>query len=89
MTTFIIRRLLLLPLIVLGVSLIIFSLFQILGPDKLLAAYVNPNVFDKLSSEELEALKEKYGLTKPFAERYGIWLWNALKGDLGWSQVGK
>ncbi|HOQ38855.1 MAG TPA: ABC transporter permease [Fervidobacterium sp.] len=89
MTTFIIRRLLLLPLIVLGVSLIIFSLFQILGPDKLLAAYVNPNVFDKLSLSDLQVLKEKYGLTKPFAERYGIWLWNALKGDLGWSQVGK
>ena len=89
MTTFIIRRLLLLPLIVLGVSLIIFSLFQILGPDKLLAAYVNPNVFDKLSVKELDALKEKYGLNKPFVERYGIWLWNALKGDLGWSQVGK
>lgn len=89
MTTFIIRRLLLLPLIVLGVSLIIFSLFQILGPDKLLAAYVNPNVFDKLSVKELDALKEKYGLNRPFVERYGIWLWNALKGDLGWSQVGK
>jgi len=64
-------------------------LFQILGPDKLLAAYVNPNVFDKLSLSDLQVLKEKYGLTKPFAERYGIWLWNALKGDLGWSQVGK
>ncbi|KAF2961222.1 ABC transporter permease [Fervidobacterium sp. 2310opik-2] len=89
MTTFIIRRLLLLPLIVLGVSLIIFSLFQILGPDKLLASYVNPNVFDKLSNAELDALKEKYGLNKPFVERYGKWLFNALKGDLGWSQVGK
>ncbi|AMW32424.1 peptide/nickel transport system permease protein [Fervidobacterium changbaicum] len=89
MTTFIIRRLLLLPLIVLGVSLIIFSLFQILGPDKLLASYVNPNVFDKMTPSELEALKEKYGLNKPFVERYAKWLFNALKGDLGWSQVGK
>jgi len=89
LTTFIIRRLLLLPLIVLGVSLIIFSLFQILGPDKLLASYVNPNVFDKLTPAELDALKEKYGLNKPFVERYGKWLFNALKGDLGWSQVGK
>lgn len=59
MTTFIIRRLLLLPIIVLGVSLIIFSLFQILGPNRLLASYVNPNVFDKLSEAELDALMEK------------------------------
>jgi len=89
LTTFIIRRLLLLPIIVLGVSLIIFSLFQILGPNRLLASYVNPNVFDKLSEAELDALMEKYGLKDPFVQRYWKWLVNALQGDLGWSQVGK
>ncbi len=89
MTTFIIRRLLLLPLIVLGVSLIIFSFFQILGPDKMLAAYVNPNAFDKMSEKDLEAIKEKYGLNDPFPIRYARWVGNVLKGDLGWSQVGK
>ncbi len=89
MTAYIIRRLLLLPLILLGVSLIVFSMMQLLGPDKLLAAYVNPNVFDKLSDEELEALKEKYGLKDPFIFRYIKWLNGVLHGDMGWSVVGK
>ncbi len=89
MTAYIIRRLLLLPLILFGVTLIIFGMLQLLGPDKLLAAYVNPNVFDKLSNEELEALKEKYGLNDPMVVRYAKWLNGVLHGDLGWSVVGK
>ncbi len=89
MTAYIIRRLLLLPLILFGVTLIIFGMLQLLGPDRLLAAYVNPNVFDKLTNEELEALKEKYGLNDPLVIRYAKWLNGVLHGDLGWSVVGK
>ena len=89
MTAYIIRRLLLLPLILFGVTLIIFGMMQLLGPDKLLAAYVNPNVFDKMTEEELEALKEKYGLNDPMMVRYAKWLNGVLHGDLGWSVVGK
>ncbi len=89
LTAYIIRRLLLLPLILFGVSLIIFSMMQVLGPDKLLAAYVNPNILDKATEEALEALKEKYGLNDPMIVRYTKWLRNVLKGDFGWSLVGK
>ena len=89
MTAYIIRRLLLLPLILFGITLIIFGMMQLLGPDKLLAAYVNPNTFDKLTDEELEALKEKYGLNDPMIVRYAKWLNGVLHGDLGWSVVGK
>ena len=89
MTAYIIRRLLLLPLILFGITLIIFGMMQLLGPDKLLAAYVDPNTFDKLSEKELEALKEKYGLNDPMVVRYAKWLDGVLHGDLGWSVVGK
>ena len=89
MTAYIIRRLLLLPLILFGITLIIFGMMQLLGPDKLLAAYVDPNTFNKLSNEELEALKEKYGLNDPMVVRYAKWLNGVLHGDLGWSVVGK
>lgn len=89
MTAYIIRRLLLLPLILFGITLIIFGMMQLLGPDKLLAAYVDPNTFDKLTEEELEALKEKYGLNDPMIVRYAKWLNGVLHGDLGWSVFGK
>ncbi len=89
MTAYIIRRLLLLPLILFGITLIIFGMMQLLGPDRLLAAYVDPDTFNKLTDEELEALKEKYGLNDPMIERYTKWLNGVLHGDMGWSVVGK
>lgn len=89
MTAYIIRRLLLLPIIFLGVTFIVFSMMQLLGPDKMLGAYVNPNMLKKMGKEELENIKEKYGLNDPFIIRYAKWLNNVAHGDLGWSIVGK
>lgn len=89
MTAYIVRRLLLLPLVLFGITLIVFSMLQMLGPDKLLSAYVNENLLDKLSPEKLEALKEKYGLNDRLIVRYIKWLKNLFRGDLGWSLVGK
>ncbi|HPG47566.1 MAG TPA: ABC transporter permease, partial [Petrotogaceae bacterium] len=89
MTAYIIRRLLVLPIMLLGVTIIVFSMMQILGPDKLLSAYVDPNKAEKLSIKELEMLKERYGLNDPLVIRYGKWIGNTLQGDLGWSQVGR
>ncbi|MBL5981698.1 peptide ABC transporter permease [Petrotoga sp. HWH.PT.55.6.1] len=89
MTTYIIRRLLLLPLIMLGVTLIVFSMQQLLGPLKLLSTYVDPNTYAKLSDQDKIVLMEQYGLTDPWPVRYGKWIGNLFKGDLGWSVVGK
>lgn len=89
MTAYIIRRLLLLPLILFGVTLIIFSFTEILGPEKMISAYVNPNVFDKLSNEDIDRLIEKYGLNDPMWTRYFKWLGGVLKGELGWSVTAK
>jgi peptide/nickel transport system permease protein len=64
-------------------------MIQSLGPDRLLAAYVNPGVLDKLTPVQLEKIKQKYGLNDPMMIRYIKWLKNTLQGDLGWSLVGK
>jgi len=76
-------------LILFGISLIVFGMVQSLGSDRLLAAYVNPGLLDKLTPNQLEKIKEKYGLTDPVVMRYLKWLKNTLSGDLGWSVVGK
>jgi peptide/nickel transport system permease protein len=89
MTAYIIRRLLLLPLIIFGVTLIVFSMMQLLGEDQLLAAYVDPNTLDKMSEADLEAIKEKYGLNEDPFTRYVKWIESVAHGDLGWSIVGK
>lgn len=89
MVAYIVRRLLLLPLILFGISLIVFGMIQSLGSDRLLAAYVNPGLLDKLKPDQLERIKDKYGLNDPMVIRYFKWLGNTIKGDLGWSVVGK
>ncbi|MDO7975567.1 MULTISPECIES: ABC transporter permease [Oceanotoga] len=89
MTSYIIRRILMLPIIMLGVTLIVFSMMQLLGEDKLVAAYIPQSQLDRLNDEQIDNIKEKYGLNDPLAIRYVKWLGNTLKGDLGWSIVGK
>ncbi|SDC03317.1 ABC transporter permease [Geotoga petraea] len=89
MTAYIIRRLLLLPLIIFGVTLIVFSMMQLLGTDKLVTAYIPQSQIDRMTDEQIESVKERYGLNDPLPLRYINWLGKTLSGDLGWSIVGK
>ncbi|MEA2067232.1 MAG: ABC transporter permease [Thermotogota bacterium] len=88
MTAYIIRRLLILPFILIGVTLIIFAMIWSLGPDKLLGSYIKSPEALK-SPDAKERLIKKYGLDQPMPMMYGKWLWNLLQGDWGYSLVGK
>ncbi len=88
MTAYIIRRLLILPLILIGVTLIIFAMIWSLGPDKLLGSYIKSPEALK-SPDAKERIIKKYGLDQPMPVMYGKWLWNLLHGDWGYSLVGK
>jgi peptide/nickel transport system permease protein len=87
-TAYIIRRLLILPLILIGVTLIIFAMIWSLGPDKLLGSYIKSPEALK-SPDAKERIIKKYGLDQPMPVMYGKWLWNLLHGDWGYSLVGK
>jgi len=87
-TAYIIRRLLILPLILIGVTLIIFAMIWSLGPDKLLGSYIKSPEALK-SPDAKERIIKKYGLDQPMPVMYGKWLWNLLQGDWGFSLVGK
>lgn len=86
--SYIIRRLLLLPLILFGVSLIIFGMLELLGPDKLVSVYIRGPESEKVAGAA-ERIIKKYGLDQPLPVKYAKWVGNILKGDLGWSLVGK
>ena len=88
MTAYIIRRLLLMPLILIGVTLIIFSMIWALGPDRLLASYIKSPEALK-TPDAAERLIKKYGLDEPMPVQYLKWLGNILQGDFGYSMVGK
>jgi len=89
MLTYIARRLLMLPLVLIGVTLLIFALLQLLSPFSRLAMYVNdPNQL-KQGPEELAEMVEALGLNDPVWVQYGRWLNEVIHGDLGWSESGR
>lgn len=83
---FVLRRLALLPVILLGVSLLVFALFAQLPPGQRAALYV-PSV--PRTADAIARVIERHGLDDPFVAQYTRWLGNALRGDLGFSATGK
>ncbi len=86
MATYIGRRLVLLPIVAFGVTVLIFALLQFLAPEMRAAAFItNPNQLNALP-----AIIQKYGLDKPVHIQYVNWLREVfLRGNLGWSQTAR
>jgi dipeptide transport system permease protein len=85
MATYIGRRMILLPVVAFGVTLLIFALLQFLAPEMRAAAFItNPNQLNALP-----AIIEKYGLSKPIHIQYYNWLKEVFHGNLGWSQTAR
>ena len=81
MLNYIVRRLLLLPLVVLGVTFLLFFLTQRLSPEMRASLYVN----DPRQMGALEEVIRQYGLRDNVFKQYGRWLKNVAHGDLGYS----
>lgn len=67
----------LIPLL-LGISLISFLVMH-LAPGDPTALFTDPSV----RPEELLRVRQNWGLDRPLLVQYFIWLWNAVRGDLG------
>ncbi len=78
MSRYIIRRLLLMVVTLLGVSVFVFGLIRILPGDA-----VTMLLQDYAYAENLDALRAKLGLDKPVYVQYWEWLGRVLRGDLG------
>jgi len=63
MTNYIIRRVLLVPVLLFGVTLIIFGMLQFLGPVERSALYVRD--FPK-NENQIAGIIKRYGLDQPF-----------------------
>jgi peptide/nickel transport system permease protein len=96
MSTYIIRRLLLVPVLLFGVTLIIFGVLQFLGPVERSALYVRD--FPK-NEKQIEGIIKLYGLDQPVYVQYWRWLvgvknpatgerqGGVLFGDFGYSRT--
>jgi len=78
MIWYIVKRLLMMIPVLLGASIIAFSLIQLApgDPARTIAG-------EHASIKTLERMREKYGLNEPLPVQYWIWLKRAMRGDLG------
>lgn len=83
MLTYIARRLLFLPIVLIGVTLLVFVAMSFLSPYQLVSTYIKSP--EELKNQSLDDLVRKYGLDQPVHVRYLNWMRNLLKGDLGYS----
>ena len=92
MVQYILRRLLLLPLIVLLVTAILFLLILQLPVEERAQVYmpsIRPSASDEEIQEVVDRIIERYGLDKPFPVQYVNWLRNLVQGNWGYSPVWK
>jgi ABC-type dipeptide/oligopeptide/nickel transport system permease component len=82
MLEFILRRLLALPLVMIGVTLLVVGLMQLLSPTQRAAAFVK----NEKQLRNLPAIVREQGLDQPFLVQYGRWLGNAAQGNWGYSK---
>lgn len=82
MLTFIVRRLLKLPIIIFAVSLLIVGLLQLLTPVQRATAFM----VTEQQARNVEGIIKQYGLDRPFHVQYWNWLKQAVQGNLGYSR---
>jgi len=87
MLTYTIQRLLILMPMLLVISFLVYLGLE-LTPGDAVSHMISPEMVTQVGPEQLERMREAYGLNKSFLERYGIWLFNALQGNFGYSLSG-
>ena len=82
MYRYIARRLVMMVPVLLGISIIVFFIMELIPGDAaqaILGSYATP--------ENLARVRRELGLDQPLIARYFIWLGNILRGDLGRSYI--
>lgn len=85
MLVFIARRLLLLPVVFIGVTLALQLLMQLLTPYQRAGAYVQ----SEQQMNRLDEIITLYRLDDPWYLQYGRWIGQVVQGNLGYSRVSR
>ncbi len=97
MRDYFLRRFLLIPPTLLGVTVIVFAITRLVPGGPLERAIMETQQLNSasgtssqvagqdmaLSAAQLEKLKAYYGFDKPLLQSYAEWLWKVVRGDLG------
>lgn len=98
MRDYFLRRFLLIPPTLIGITLIVFMITRVVPGGPIERALMEAQMSGDggsaqtsgagsgaISEEQMEQLKEYYGFDKPALQAYFIWLGNLVRGDLGTS----
>ncbi len=86
MARYIIRRLLIAIPVLLGVTFLIYLMVD-LAPGDPVTAMISPRDAGLLGEDWIERERARLGYDQPFIVRYGIWLGQAVQGNLGYSII--
>jgi peptide/nickel transport system permease protein len=81
---FLLKRITLLIPSLIGVTLMVFVLSHVIPADPVAIA-LGPEA----TADQIQSLREAWGLNKPLYTQYGIFLKNLVRGDLGFSLVSR
>ncbi|MBN1966132.1 MAG: ABC transporter permease [Anaerolineae bacterium] len=84
MLKYFVRRLLVSIPVLLAVTVIVFALTEI-APGDMVDYFISSEA--QMSAEQLQNLRERFGLDQPVVTRYFNWLGSVAQGDLGYSFV--
>jgi len=84
MLQYALRRVALLPVTLICLSIIVFSFMFFISPYARLAVFCNNP--EALRTVNLDVLLHRYGLDKPVPAQYWTWLNRLFHADFGWSQ---
>ena len=88
MTSFIIRRLLQLVLVLLLITMLVFLMVRLLPGDPILM-YMTQQNMEILSQEQIDTIRHDVGLDRNIAVQYADWLGHVVRGDLGQSIISR
>lgn len=83
MRAYVARRLMILPALLFGISIISFALLNFAPGDPAEIILRRQNPEEPPLPEAVRALRVQLGLDAPLPQRYGQWLFGVVKGDLG------
>ena len=86
MSRYVLRRLLMMVPILLGITIINYTIFA-LAPGDPVTSMIDPMEQLTMSQEQIDARREALGLNDPIPVRYLLWLGEAVQGNLGYSIV--
>lgn len=85
MVNYIARRLLVSLLVILLVTVFVFTVMHSLPGDPLLLFLGDEASVSNLAPGKMDELRHEYGLDKPLPVQYLTWMWNITHGDFGTS----